>query len=91
MKSLNPEFALYASKTLYAWTDTVFFPLSEVSPRAVTLLRIHLTTKTRANGKALGFYRNILILNKKLVMIVRKICFGNSFSTKGSAQTVKGK
>ena len=37
MESLNLEFALYGNKDKCALTDTVFFPPSEVSTRAVTL------------------------------------------------------
>ena len=37
MESLNPKFALYDSKKLCAWTDTLFISLSEVDTRAVTL------------------------------------------------------
>ena len=36
MKSLNLEVAIYGSKSECARTDTVFFPLSEVSTKAVT-------------------------------------------------------
>ena len=36
IESLNVEFALYNSKNLCARTDPFFFPLFEVSPRAVT-------------------------------------------------------
>ena len=38
MESLNPEFALYGSKTKCARTDTVSFPLLEVCTRGVTLV-----------------------------------------------------
>ena len=34
--------ALYGSKHKCARADTVFFPLSEVSARAMTLLQIHM-------------------------------------------------
>ena len=40
MDGLNPEFALYGFKNECARTDTIFFPLSEVSTRAVTLSSI---------------------------------------------------
>ena len=34
MESLNPEFALYGNKNEATRTDTVFFPISEVSDGA---------------------------------------------------------
>ena len=37
-KSLNPKFALYGSKNKCARTDIIFFPLSEICTRVVTLL-----------------------------------------------------
>ena len=39
MESLNPYVALYGSKNICAWPNSVFFSLSEVSPRAVSLAR----------------------------------------------------
>ena len=39
MESLNPEFALYDSKNKCARTDIVFFTISEVGTRGVTLLK----------------------------------------------------
>ena len=39
MESLNPELSLNGSKNECGRTDTVYFPLSEVGTRAVTLSR----------------------------------------------------
>ena len=38
MESLNPKFSLYASKNESNRTDAFFFPLSEVSKGAVSLV-----------------------------------------------------
>ena len=38
MESIYLELALCGSKNLCAWTDTVFFPISEVSKGTVSLL-----------------------------------------------------
>ena len=38
MESLNPELALYGSKNEFPRTNTVVFPISEVSTGAVSLV-----------------------------------------------------
>ena len=43
MESLNPEFALYGRTNKCARTDSVFFPISEVCTRGVTLATIAVT------------------------------------------------
>ena len=43
MDSLSLEFALYGSKNKCARTDTVFFPISQVCTRGVTLTKLEKT------------------------------------------------
>ena len=38
MESIYPEFALYGDTNERARTDTVFFPISQVCPRGVSLI-----------------------------------------------------
>ena len=39
IENIFPELALYGSKHYYARTDTVFFPISEVSESTVSLMQ----------------------------------------------------
>ena len=43
MESLNPELALYVSKNECTRTNTVLPPISELSTRAVSLVRPHVS------------------------------------------------
>ena len=40
MESIYPEFALYGGQNERARTDIVFFPISQVCPRGVSLVNI---------------------------------------------------
>ena len=54
MESIYTELALYDSKNMFARTDTVFLPISEVCDGTVSLMNSHLPMWARVSSSVAG-------------------------------------
>ena len=76
MESLNAEFALYGGQTKCTRSDTVFFPLSEASNRAISLTKVRKSRRKKHLNVPVQCVQSSVISIKCIVCIAQSAVSG---------------